>query len=99
VDATDDRGSDIMLGTLLEGTLKYEEARLPRVDMDDRSGPGRRIPSGVRVSGRADQEVSIQTSIARCLQHQQNLVVIEMFEGIDVINDLRIKGALARVSW
>lgn len=46
MDAIDERGSDIMLGTLLEGTLRYDEARLPRVDMDDLSAPDRRIPSG-----------------------------------------------------
>jgi hypothetical protein len=46
VDAIEERGSDIMLGTLLDGTLKYDEARLPRVDMDDLSAPERRIPSG-----------------------------------------------------
>lgn len=48
VDATDERGSDSMLGTLLEGTLKYEEARLPTVDMDDLSAPERRKPSPPR---------------------------------------------------
>jgi hypothetical protein len=42
----DERGSDSMLGTLLEGTLKYEDARLPTVDMDDRSAAERRMPSG-----------------------------------------------------
>jgi hypothetical protein len=47
VDAIEERGSDIMLGTLLEGTLRYDDARLPRVDvdiMDDLSGTGR-MPS------------------------------------------------------
>lgn len=34
----EDRGSDIMLVTLLEGTLR-NELRLPRLAMDDRSGP------------------------------------------------------------
>jgi hypothetical protein len=46
VDAMDERGSESMLGTLLDGTLKYDDARLPTVDMDDRSAPDRRIPSG-----------------------------------------------------
>jgi hypothetical protein len=46
VEATEDRGSDSMLGTLLEGTLRYEEARLPRVDIDDLSAPEGRMPSG-----------------------------------------------------
>jgi hypothetical protein len=45
VDAIEDRGSESTLGTLLEGTLRYDEARLPRVDMDDRSAPEGRIPS------------------------------------------------------
>ena len=38
VDAIEDLGSDIMLVTLLEGTLR-KELRLPRLAMDDRSGP------------------------------------------------------------
>jgi len=38
VDATDDRGSEKVLVTLLEGTLRYEEHRLPNVDMEERSG-------------------------------------------------------------
>ena len=46
MEAMDERGSDIMLGTLLDGTLRYEDARLPTVDMDDLSAPERRIPSG-----------------------------------------------------
>lgn len=48
VDAMDERGSDNMLGTLLDGTLKYEEARLPTVDMDDLSAPESRKPSPPR---------------------------------------------------
>jgi hypothetical protein len=46
VDAIDERGSDIMLGTLLEGTLRYDDARLLMVDVDimeDLSGT--RMPS------------------------------------------------------
>ena len=40
----DRRGSESMLGTLLEGTLRYEDARLPTVDMDDLSErPARRV--------------------------------------------------------
>jgi hypothetical protein len=46
VDAMDERGSESMLGTLLEGTLRYDDARLPTVDMDERSAAERRIPSG-----------------------------------------------------
>jgi hypothetical protein len=46
VEAMDERGSESMLGTLLEGTLRYDDARLPTVDMDDLSAAGRRIPSG-----------------------------------------------------
>ena len=46
VDAMDERGSDIILGTLLEGMLKYEDARLPTVDIDDLSAAERRMPSG-----------------------------------------------------
>lgn len=42
----EERGSESMLGTLLEGTLKYEDARLPTVDMDDLSAAERRMPSG-----------------------------------------------------
>ena len=38
MDAIDDLGSDIMLVTLLDGTLK-NELRLPRLAMDDLSGP------------------------------------------------------------
>ena len=46
VEAIEERGSDIMLGTLLDGTLKYDDARLARVDVDiidDRSDT--RMPS------------------------------------------------------
>jgi hypothetical protein len=43
VDAIDDLGSERMLVTLLDGTLKYEEERLPRVDIDERSGPDTRM--------------------------------------------------------
>ena len=46
VDAMDDLGSERMLVTLLEGTLRYEDALLPTVDMEDRSGPLRRMRSG-----------------------------------------------------
>jgi hypothetical protein len=46
VEAIEERGSDIMLGTLLDGTLRYEDARLPTVDIDDLSAPERRMPSG-----------------------------------------------------
>ena len=38
MDAIEDLGSDIMLVTLLDGTLR-KEVRLPRLAMDDRSGP------------------------------------------------------------
>lgn len=38
MDAIDDLGSDIMLVTLLDGTLK-NELRLPRLAIDDLSGP------------------------------------------------------------
>lgn len=48
VEAMDERGSDIMLGTLLDGTLKYEDARLPTVDMDDLSAPESRMPSELK---------------------------------------------------
>jgi len=40
----EDLGSDIMLVTLLDGTLK-KELRLLRVDMDERSGAEMRIES------------------------------------------------------
>jgi hypothetical protein len=43
VEAMEERGSDMILVTLLEGTLKYDDERLPRVDMDERSGPERRM--------------------------------------------------------
>lgn len=42
----EERGSDMMLGTLLDGTLRYEDARLPTVDMDERSAAAMRMPSG-----------------------------------------------------
>lgn len=38
MEAMEDLGSDIMLVTLLEGTLR-KELRLPRLAMDERSGP------------------------------------------------------------
>lgn len=38
MDAIEDLGSDIMLVTLLDGTLR-NELRLPRLAIDDRSGP------------------------------------------------------------
>jgi hypothetical protein len=47
VEAMDDRGSDSILFTLLEGTLRYDEFRLPSVDMDDLSGRDMRMPSGM----------------------------------------------------
>jgi hypothetical protein len=46
----DDLGSDMMLVTLLDGTLRYEDDRLPRVDIDERSTPDRRARSGAFVS-------------------------------------------------
>lgn len=49
----EDLGSENVLA-LLEGTLKYEDARLPRVDMDDRSGPGMRMRSGMEISTRRE---------------------------------------------
>lgn len=48
------------------------------------------------MSKRADVVARILTSIARCLQQKQNLVIVEMFQGVDVIDDLWIEGALAR---
>lgn len=47
MDAMDERGSESMLVTLLEGTLRYDEFRLPNVDMDDLSGRLMRMPSGM----------------------------------------------------
>ena len=38
MDAMEDLGSDIMLVALLDGTLR-KELRLPRLAMDDLSGP------------------------------------------------------------
>lgn len=48
VEAIDERGSENVLVTRLEGTLRYEE-RLPRVEMEFRSGQvvSKQAPEGV----------------------------------------------------
>lgn len=50
------------------------------------------------MSERAAEPATILTSIARGLQQQQDLLVIEMFQGVDVIDDLRSEEAVARVT-
>jgi hypothetical protein len=47
------------------------------------------------VSQRANKITSILTSITRCLQQQQDLVIVEMLQGIDVIDNVWIEVALA----
>lgn len=42
------------------------------------------------------QDMARLTSVTRCLEQQQDLVVVEMFEGIDMVNDLRREVAMAR---
>jgi hypothetical protein len=51
------------------------------------------------MSKRAKTITLILTSITRCLQQQQDLVIVEMLQGIDVVDNVWIEVALAGETW